>query len=219
MPNKVVYFLIDCSGSMAGPRADAVNYAMEKVVSEAIPAIRTQKNADLHLYFMAIGFSGDGVFTIMDRTSLDDFNNWDAISDAEFNGGTPTGQAILELIKDIQGVRGDPLPDSSAPAIILISDGEPNGNNPTYEEVLEYGNKNHPNYNIPFARALRVAIGINVDDNGRESLKKFGSLTSKMKEAGIESYYDCSENYVDKLVEVLKSATMHVSIGLNQQNQ
>ncbi len=214
MPNnKMVYFLIDCSGSMAGTRADAVNYAMEKVVSEAIPAIKTQKNADLRLYFMAIGFSGDGIFTIMDRTSLDDFTNWDTIEDSEFNGGTPTGKAILEIIKDIQGVRGDPLPDVCASAIILISDGEPNGIEPTYEEVLEYANRNSDKFNLAFAKSLRVAIGINVDNNGRESLKKFGSVTSTMREQGIESYYDCNEEYVDKLVEVLKSATIHASIG------
>lgn len=34
-----------------------------------------------------------------------------------------------------------------------------------------------------------------------------------MREAGIQSYYDCSDNYADELTEILKSLTLHASIG------
>ena len=215
--NKTVYFLIDCSGSMYGNRGDAVNTAMQKVVNEAVPEIKATKNADLEISFMALGFSsafkGD-VFEIMPKTKLDDFTQWDPIDPELFNGGTPTGAAIDRVIQDIEGgSRGDLDPTAVAPAIILISDGEPNGANPTYEEVLQCAVKGGDKEVKSFRKALRVALGMNVDEKGRESLKKFGGISRKMEEAGLESYYDCSEQYVDKFVEILKSVTVNASVG------
>lgn len=215
---KTVYFLIDCSGSMYGSRGDAVNTAMQKVVYEALPEIRSKKPDDLDIYFRALGFSDNGmdshVIELMPKTALDDFTQWDNIDPETFKGGTPTGEAIQAVINDMNGgVRGEPDMDAVAPAIILISDGLPNGDNPSYEEVLEYAEKGNPKFERSFYKALRVAIGISVDSAGRESLKKFGSVSEKMKNAGIEGYYDCSENYVDKLVEILKSATIKASVN------
>lgn len=217
---KTIYFLIDCSGSMHGPRGDAVNNAMQRVVAEAIPEIKRQKPEDLDISFMALGFSDNGtdnhVIELMPKTALDDFSQWDDIDPEMFHGGTPTDEAIQAVIDDMNGgTRGDPdlYKGTVAPAIILISDGLPNGTNPTYEEVLECGVKGTDRFQPIFRRALRVAIGINVDENGRESLKKFGSVSEKMKNAGIEGYYDCSENYVDRFVEILKSATINASVN------
>lgn len=215
---KTIYFLIDCSGSMYGSRGDAVNTAMQKVVFEAVPEIKSKKPEDLDIYFMALGFSNNGpgshVIELMPKTALEDFNQWDIIDPETFNGGTPTGEAIQAVIDDMKGgTRGEPDKLSVAPAIILISDGLPNGDNPSYEEVLKYAEKGNPKYERRFDKALRVAIGISVDEAGRESLKKFGSVSDKMQKAGIESYYDCSEDYVDKLVEILKSATVNASVN------
>lgn len=213
---KTVYFVIDCSGSMYGSRADAVNTAMQKVVDEAVPEIRAQKTEDAEIYFTVLGYSdafNGKVFEIMPKTDLDDFNQWTPIAQDMFNGGTPTGAALKAVIDDLNGgTRGEPAINQAAPAIILISDGEPNGSNPTYEEVLqcaEHGDKCEP----AFRRALRIALGINVDAAGRESLKKFGRLSQKMQDAGLESYYDCSEQFVDKFVEILKSVTINASVG------
>lgn len=216
MANKTVYFLIDCSGSMYGNRADAVNTAMEKVVSEAIPEVRKQKSADLNLQFMVLGYSScftNNVVVIIDRTDLDDFTTWDRIENDMFNGGTPTGAALDEVIKDIQGgKRGEPDMNAVAPAIILVSDGMPNGTNPSYEEILQKAVKGDPNEVKNFRKALRVAIGMDVDSDGRDSLMKFGKVSRKMEQSGIKAYYDCSENYVDEFVEILKSVTVNASI-------
>ena len=214
--NKTIYFLIDCSGSMYGSRGDAVNTAMQKVVYEALPEIRSKKSDDLALYFMALGFAyngtGNNVIELMPKTALDDFNQWDDIDPETFNGGTPTGEAIQAVIDDILGgTRGEPDKNAVSPAIILISDGLPNGKNPTYEEVLEKADKTSKKCVSAFRRALRVALGISVDDAGRESLKKFGSVSKKMSDAGLSGYYDCSEEYVDEFVEILKSATVKAS--------
>lgn len=48
------------------------------------------------------------------------------------------GAEIKAVIDDITGgTNGDVDTNAAAPAIILISDGEPNGTNPTYEEVMQ----------------------------------------------------------------------------------
>lgn len=214
---KTVYFLIDCSGSMSGNRANAVNIAMEKVVSEAIPEIRRQKSADLELEFYVLGFSGqyqNGTFILMDKTDLEDFDHWTKLEDSTFYGGTPTGAAIKAVVDDLEGgARGDGDPNAVAPAIILVSDGEPNGSNPTYEEALSLGDPQTTGNSRMFRKALRVAIGIDVDDRGRSSLEKFGNLSRSLLEAGIKTYYDCSEQFASQLAEVLKSVTVHASIG------
>lgn len=217
MFTKTIYFLIDCSGSMYGSRGDAVNTAMQKVVQEALPEIRSKKADDLDLYFMALGFADNGtgsnVVELMPKTALDDFNQWDNIDPETFCGGTPTGEAIQAVINDIIGSsRGDDANTFVAPAIILISDGLPNGKNPTYEEVLECADKTSRKPVRAFRKALRIALGINVDDAGRESLKKFGSVSNKMADAGLKGYYDCSEEYVDEFVQILKSATVKASV-------
>lgn len=216
--NKTVYFLIDCSGSMAGPRADAVNTAMEKVVDEVLPEIRAQKAAETNIKFQVFGFSDTGqqdkdkVFEIVPRTDLEDFTSWNNIQNDRFCGGTPTGAAIKAVIEDIEGgVRGDIDVQAAAPAIILISDGLPNGDNPTYEEVLQYAVKNGPyGEHTAYRRALKVAIGMNVDAAGRESLMKFGHLSAKMK--SISAYYDCTDEFVEQFVEILKSVTLNLSV-------
>lgn len=218
MHNKTVYFLIDCSGSMYGQRSDAVNIAMQKIVREAIPEIKTQKTPDLNLNFVVLGFSDaheQQVFEIMPKTALDDFNSWDDIDADLFNGGTPTGAAIEKVIEDLEGggLHGDVDRNAVAPAIILISDGMPNGKNPTYEEVMQRAVKGDPKECRSFRRALRVAIGINVDEEGKQSLMKFGKLSEKMEAAGIASYYDCSDSYVSSFAEILKSLTLNLSIG------
>ena len=216
--NKTVYMLIDCSGSMYGARADAVNNAMEKIVTEGIPEIRKMETADLNISFVVLGFSDNfpnKVIEFLPKTSLEDFNSWNRIESEMFEGGTPTGAAIQAVIDDIKGAstHGDKDISAIPPAILLISDGLPNGTNPTYEEALTAADKNSPTYVPMFRRALRVALAINVDDEGRESLKKFGSVSAKMQAKGLESYYECSDQYLDQFVEIIKSATVNASVG------
>ena len=215
---KTIYFLIDCSGSMQGNRADAVNIAMDKVMQEAIPAVRSQLNNNLELNFQFIGFSGafpGGVAELMPPVKLEDINKWNHIPDSAFNGGTPTGAAINAVIADMDGsdlYRGDGVINKVADAIILISDGMPNGDNPTYEEVLLRADKGRPDSSNNFRRALRVAIGISVDEDGRKSLEKFGKISASLQQKGLSAYYDCSEDYVDNFVELLKSMTVNLSV-------
>lgn len=213
MKKKTVYFLIDCSGSMYGARGDAVNAAMEKVVTNVIPEVVKADNSELKIKFKVLGFSGeDKVVTILPETDLENFTEWKPIPGEAFNGGTPTGAAIQAVIQDIQGgSHGDIDPEALPPAIILISDGEPNGTNPTYDEVMKCAESGSSNCVDNFQRAIRVAIGMNVEDSGRESLKKFGNVSKTMRKDGISAYYDCSEEYVDEFAKILMSVTQNVS--------
>ncbi len=221
MPNKTVYFLIDCSGSMYGARADAVNNAMQKVVGLAVPEIIVQTTVDSKIYFKVYGFSDEFPGKLMEfvgKTPVEQFTTWSDIDQSMFNGGTPTGAALQGIINDITGGnRGEPDPNAVSPAIILISDGAPNGSNPTYEEVLECAEKGNPKEVKAFRKSLRVAIGINLGNDpegeqGRASLKMFGRVSDRMAKEGIEPYYDCSSDYVDNLVKILISATVMASL-------
>lgn len=212
--NKTVYFLLDMSGSMRGSRADALNNAMRRVVDEAMPAIKANKASDLDIYFTVLGFRGEEVLEIKNKVGLDGFASWEDIEQDEFYGQTPTGQAIAAAIDDMNGgTHGDLDMNAAAPVMILVSDGEPNGDNSAYDEVMKRAEKGNPGENRLFRRSVRIAIGINVDDAGRESLRKFGNLGSTLLKAGIQAYYDCSEEYPEKLAEILKSATFNVSVN------
>ncbi len=214
--NKTVYIMIDCSASMRGSRLDAVNIAMRKLMDEAVPEIRAQKAEGMNVYFKVLGYAEsypNGVKVLLERTELDALGAWRDIAQGELGYGTPTGAAIDRVVKEIMGGnRGEPDMDAVAPAILLISDGEPNGSNPTYEEVLQMAEKGAPTEVRAFRKALRIAIGISVNERGRTSLQRFGKVSKKMEASGIKSYYDCSEGYVDDFVEILKSATINASV-------
>lgn len=212
---KTIYFVIDCSGSMYGARADAVNVAMEKVAREAIPKIKADKGSQIDCRFKFLGFS-DGfngkVVELMAPATLDTFKAWKKIPQTSFRNGTPTGAALQAVIDDLEGAQnGDRDMNAPAAAIILVSDGMPNGSNPTYDEVLLRAEKGRPDSSAEFRRAVKLAIGINVDEEGRKSLKKFGKISKSLAANNVQPYYDCTDDYLAKLQEVLVSLTLAVS--------
>ena len=134
---------------------------------------------------------------------------WPGIDDDLFEGATPTGAAIAEVVQKIgAGPHGEPVdPDMLAPSILLISDGEPNGKNPTYEEALDAALQDKA-----FKRANRIALAVDVDNDGKESLQKFGRLSSSLKAQGLEPYMEATD---DKgiLIEIIKRVTAGMSQG------
>ena len=64
-----------------------------------------------------------------------------------------------------------------------------------------------------FGRAERIAIGIglNSDSYGQEMLLRFGKLPRKLKELGLNSYYDIEDDNLDSLFEILKAFTLSFS--------
>lgn len=218
MLKKNVYILLDRSGSMANGsndynRADAVNRGMEGICLEVAPEVG--KDAMVEVTVSVIAFNGNTVEFIIDRMKMEEFTEWMDIDNDSFYGGTPTGKAIKVVADDINtGCNGDKDPQSIPPAILLISDGAPNydSSDPeamTYEDALKYAEENC----IDFKHANRIAIGIQVDEAGRKSLEKFARLSNSMRNKGFLPYYDCTENTAAVLIEVIKSATMGLSLG------
>ena len=137
MKTKNLIFLIDLSGSMAS-KAQAVNLCMNNIYSSVFPEIINQSSEDVEYLFKAIGFSSrfkDFVSEIVSEQNIKDLHTWKDLKEDQFNGSTPTGAAILKVVNDFNSKsRGEP---NNLPAlIVLISDGEANGENPTYEEVI-----------------------------------------------------------------------------------
>lgn len=207
MLNRTLYILIDASGSMRGVRADAINNVMSAVFEELLPKLSCN-SYDLKINLAVLAFKGDNhIEWIIPKTDICDISKtWYPIDQEYFYGGTPTGAAIDAVIEDMdKGKYGEPDKGVIPPVILLISDGMPNGEDPTYEEVLERNDKNNPKFSSRYRYSTRIAIGINVDDDGRNSLQRFGRLTKSME--GLQAYYDCSDMKLDELVKIIKAVT------------
>ena len=205
MMNTSLYFLIYCSESMRGAGAVAINNVMWNIVDEVIPEISAIDGPD-NFHAQAFGFSDvntDKVFEIIPKTGLTDFVSlWRWLPDECFQGEAAAGAAIkfiAEMLDDIE-----PKFDETAPVIILISGGDLRCANPTYEEALKYADKNGVFSNHTWYRySSRVAIGVNVNEQCKESLMKFTHLNSRMFE-GISGYNDASDFNSDVLVEIIR---------------
>lgn len=211
--NKTIYILIDCSKSMGGSRVAMVNYTMHKIFGEVFPAVLAENFTSLNICVKVIGFAdtgtGNNVFEIIPKTNINACAGWDDMTHDMFKGKTPIGEAIKTIIYyDILGGVGEPHINEFVPLVIVISDGISDCGNPTYEEVLEWGDKKSDKYVHTFRKVFKVAIGIDAHGIGRENLKKFGYISKRLELMGIRSYYDCSEEYVDALVDILRPPPM-----------
>jgi uncharacterized protein YegL len=160
----VLFFMIDTSGSMDGSKIGAVNTALEEV----IPALQdvSNENADAQIKVAAMEFSnGARWITGGGPVPVDQFH-WNFIDAA---GVTDFGAACRELNSKLstkafmQEATG-----SFAPAIFLMSDGEPTDDWKNGLSVLKQNNW--------FKAAVKVAVAIGEEAN-KEVLKEFvGSM-------------------------------------------
>jgi uncharacterized protein YegL len=160
----VLFFMIDTSGSMDGSKIGAVNSALEEV----IPALKevSDENADAQIKVAAMEFSsGARWITGNGPVPVDQFH-WNFIDAA---GVTDFGAACRELNSKLstkafmQEATG-----SFAPAIFLMSDGEPTDDWTSGLAALKQNNW--------FRAAVKVAVAIGEEAN-KEMLKEFvGSM-------------------------------------------
>lgn len=143
----VLFFLVDTSGSMAGKKIGAVNDAIFNV----LPEIRTisEDNADSEIKIAALTFSNGAKWLYDEPKPAADFN-WPY---ADADGLTDMGEAYKMLNEKLsRNAFMNDVEGSYAPAIFLMTDGEPTDE---YKKELE-NLKNNKWFHV----AIKVAVAI-----------------------------------------------------------
>ena len=155
----VLFFLVDTSGSMNGDKIGAVNEA----IREVIPEIKdiSSENADALIKIAVLEFSSGARWLYNTPIEADQFI-W---TNLEAGGLTDMGIAFNMLNEKLSRTQfmADAV-GSFAPAIFMMSDGEPTDD---YKKSLEELRKNRW-----FKVAIKVAVAIGSDANA-EILKEF----------------------------------------------
>lgn len=148
----VLFFVVDCSGSMTGSKIGTVNAAIEELVPEIKDISET--NADAKIKIATLAFSDKAFWIEKAPVPVDDFV-WEYL---KTRSTTMFGKACLQLNEKLseQVFLNDPS-GYFAPAIFLLSDGAPTDD---YKESLARLKENRW-----FRSAIKVAIAIGKDAN------------------------------------------------------
>ena len=213
-----LFFVVDASGSMDGTKMGTLNAAIEEV----IPEIRkiSGENADAAIKIAVLEFSSGTRWITPAPMDAEDFT-WSFLT---ADGMTDFGEACKQLNEKLsrKAFMSD-VAGSFAPAIFLLSDGEPTDEyGPALSRLKE---------NNWFKKAIKVAIAIGEDAN-RDVLSEFtgnkeavltvhtpealtkmirfvsvtasqiGSKSSSVGKGGIDQASDKQEDMVQKINEV-----------------
>jgi len=156
----VLFFLVDTSGSMSGSKIGAVNFAIEEVIPE-IQKISIG-NADAQIKIAVMKF--DNAVEWITKNGPEDSETfvWRSL---DANGMTAMGDACKQLAKKLSTKEFmREATGSYAPAIFLMSDGQPNDD---FDGGLKELHENNW-----FKAAVKVAIAIG-DDADKDVLARF----------------------------------------------
>jgi uncharacterized protein YegL len=150
------FWLVDCSGSMAGDKIQRLNFA----IREAIPEMQkvAGENPNAQVFVRALTFANGAKWHIGQPTLVSAFK-W---QDMQAGGVTDMGRA-LRTVADALSVEQMP-PRGLPPVLVLISDGHPTDDfNAGLRALMDqpWGKK-----------AVRIAIAIG-DDADHDVLQKF----------------------------------------------
>jgi len=144
----VLFFIIDKSGSMTGDKIGAVNTA----IREVIPELKGIGGADVDLKIAALMFSSTCDWMHTEPVPVENFT-WNNI---KASGVTALGTACSELNDKMSHAKFLSRPSGSvAPAIFLMSDGQPTDDFKGGLEKLKNNNW--------FRYAIKVAVAIGQD--------------------------------------------------------
>ena len=153
----VLFFVIDTSGSMQGSKIGAVNTA----IREVLPELKDAGGSDVDLKVACLTFSSGCQWMYPTPIASESFQ-WNQV---EADGVTDLGEACRELSKKLSKDEFLKAPSGSvAPAIFLMSDGEPTDD---FESGLAQLKQNNW-----FKYAIKVAVAIG-DDANKDVLAKF----------------------------------------------
>ena len=148
----VLFFVVDCSGSMKGAKMGTVNEA----IREVIPDLKdiSEDNADAQIKIATLQFSSGAKWNVDEPMPAESFR-W---KDLDAEGITDLGEACRMLNDKLsrKAFMSDTT-GSFAPAIFLLSDGGPTDD---YKRGLEKLKANNW-----FKKAIKVAVAIGEDAN------------------------------------------------------
>ena len=208
IPRKsmVLFFLIDTSGSMSGSKIGAVNAAIEEVIPELKDI--SSSNADAELKVAALEFSHTANWlTTNGPIPVDNFT-WRYV---DAGGNTAMGEACRKLndalstktfMRDAVG--------SFAPAIFLLSDGEPTDN---FAEGLAELKMNNW-----FKAAIKVAVAIG-DDANKIHLAEFTGSMESVLEVHNAAMLRKMIKFVSVKASQVASKSVQVSLVGNNENK
>jgi len=153
----VLFFVVDTSGSMIGEKIGAVNTA----IREVLPELKDVGGSDVDLKIACLRFSSGCSWMLPSPVSAESFkwNNLDA------SGVTDLGAAYEELSDKMNKDKFLSSPSASvAPAIFLMSDGDPTDDHKKGLAVLQKNNW--------YKYAIKVALAIGKNTN-KDVLKDF----------------------------------------------
>ena len=161
----VLFFVVDISGSMNGAKIGTVNSAIEEIVPELKDI--SESNADAQIKVAVLTFSTGAKWVDSAPIEAEKFR-WNNLS---ANGVTDLGEACVQLNEKLSkdAFMGEAT-GSFAPAIFLLSDGEPTDN---YQYGLEKLKKNNW-----FKKAIKVAVAIGDDANQKVLAEFTGNVES-----------------------------------------
>lgn len=153
----VLFFVIDTSGSMQGTKIGAVNTA----IREVLPELKDAGGSDIDLKIACLTFSSGCQWMYPAPIASESFQ-WNEVY---ADGVTDLGEAFRELSEKLSRNEFLKAPSGSvAPAIFLMSDGEPTDD---FESGLAQLKQNNW-----FKYAIKVAVAIG-DDANKDVLAKF----------------------------------------------
>ncbi len=158
----VLFFLVDTSGSMSGSKIGAVNHAIEEVIPE-IKSISVG-NADAQIKIAVMKFDNSVEWITKNGPEDSETFIWRSL---DANGMTYMGDACKQLDKKLSTKEGGFMREASgsyAPAIFMMSDGQPNDDFDGGLGALKQNNW--------FKAAVKVAIAIG-DDADKDVLAQF----------------------------------------------
>ena len=196
IPRRVMplIFVVDTSGSMAGEKIASVNTAVRETLNDVGEI--SKNNADAQIKVAALQFSSGAQWMYPQPMESETFK-W---QDLEASGITSLGAAYAELNEKLSrshGFMAEPT-GSRAPAIILLTDGQPTDE---WKHPLAKL-KNNP----WFKAGVKVAIAIGDESTNVSVLEEF----TGDKEAVI------TVHNVDQLKKIIKTVSVSASLVASQ---
>jgi len=153
----VLFFVVDTSGSMIGTKIGSVNTA----IREVLPELKGIGGSDVDLKIACLKFSSGCSWMHPSPVPVENFQ-WNNLS---ADGVTDFGAACKELSSKMDKSKFLSAPSASvAPAIFLMSDGEPTDDYKTGLAALQQNNW--------YKYAIKVAVAIG-DDANIDVLREF----------------------------------------------